>query len=150
MLVFVQSALLARQIFIALVDVLEPQTQTSAQPALILAGLGCILPVDVWEQHPLSAQSAVLAALGHIGPVDHVPDQRTLFAQPVPLVLLVNINVLPAHRQRTDYAKVAFRPQHVLRTIKMREYMASVVAPVGFPLLLACRLVRLYVKSAQM
>jgi hypothetical protein len=27
--------------------------------------------------------------------------------------------------------------------------MASVAAPVGFPLLLACRLVRLYVKSAQ-
>jgi len=149
MLVFVQSALLALQIFIALADVLEPQTQTSAQPALILAGLGCILPVDVWEQHPLSAQSAVLAALGHIGAVD-VPDQLTPFAQPVPLVSLVNINVLPAHRQRTDYAKVAFRPQHVLRTIKMREYMASVVAPVGFPLLLACRLVRLYVKSAQM
>jgi len=148
MLVFVQSALLALQLFIALVDVLEPQTQTCAKPALILAGMGCILPVDVWEQHPLSAQPAVLAALGHIGAVD-VPDQLTPFAQPAPLVLLVNMNVLPAHRQTED-AKVAFRPQHVLRMIKMREYMASVVAPVGFPLLLACRLVRLYVKSAQM
>jgi len=148
MLVFVQSALLVLRVIIALVDVLEPQTQTSAQPALLLAGMGCILPVDAREQYPLSAQSAVLAALGNIRAVD-VLDQRTPFAQTALLVALVNINVLPALIQRTDYAKIAFQPQNVLRLIKMREYMASVVAPVGFPLLLACRLVRLYVKSAR-
>jgi len=33
--------------------------------------------------------------------------------------------------------------------INMREYMASVAAPVGLPLLDACLLARLYVKSAQ-
>jgi len=149
MLVFVQSALLALRIIIALVDVLEPQTQTNAHPALILAGIICILPVDAWEQFPLSAQSAVLAALGNIRAVD-VLDQLTPFVQTALLVALVNINVLTALLKRTDYAKVAFRPHNVLQMIKMREYMASVVAPVDFPRRLACRLVRLYVKFAHM
>jgi hypothetical protein len=106
MLVFVQPALLALRVIIALVDVLEPQTRTSAQPALLLAGMGCILPVDAWEHSLLSAQSAVLAAVGHIGAVD-VLDQLTPNAQPALLVSLVNINVLPALLQRTDYAKIA-------------------------------------------
>jgi len=106
MLVFVQPALLALRVIIALVDVLEPQTQTSAQAALLLAGMGCILPVDAWDQYLLSAQSALLAALGNGGAVA-VLDQLTPFAQTAPLVSLVNINVLTALRQRTDYAKIA-------------------------------------------
>jgi len=104
-LVFVQSALLVLRGVIALVDVLEPQTQTSAQPALRLAGMGCTLPVDAREQYLLSAQSAVLAALGNIRAVD-VLDQLTPNAQTALLVALINISVLTALLQRTDYAKI--------------------------------------------
>jgi len=105
MLVFVQSAVLAFRINIVLVDVLEPQTRF-AQPALLAGVVRPMLPADVWDQQILSAQPVSSALAGNIGVLD-VSDQLTPYAQTALLVSPININVLRALPQRTDYAKIA-------------------------------------------
>jgi hypothetical protein len=104
-LVFVQSAALVFRINIVLVDVLEPQT-LFAQPALLAGVVRPMQPADVWEQQILSAQPVSSALAGNIGVLD-VSDQLTPCAQTALLVAPININVLRALPQRTDYAKIA-------------------------------------------
>jgi hypothetical protein len=129
------------------VDVLEPQT-LFAKPALLAGMVRPMLPADVWEQQILSAHLVPSALAGNIGVLD-VPDQLTPSAHPALLVTPININVFRALPHRTDYAKIALRPQNVRQIINMRKYMAFVAAPVGLPLRDACLLGRLYVRHAQ-